>query len=487
MTGSRRVSRFFETHSEDQVRRLAGLARLLAEREIGAMKTAPEAGWRMGDPASDAGQSLRAQLWDSLKDFPEDCFPIRLPWLESTELEFGHANEIGRQLYVNRSFDPNDFSVLGHFLKPGSTFVDVGANAGLYAIFAAKKVGPAGNVYAFEPSRREAASLNRNADLNRLTNLRCLQMAAGAAEGSATLSVADAEFDGHNSLAGLALARVFPNLRYTIDGQDFRWTSFTGRLTQIALGKAAQLELLIYSESAFDFVLEEILLGPEGAAIGPWLRTDASETTARLPLQAETLFAGASVSTFGEIQLKNTRGALRIECKSSGGIAFRWQLDPTQATLVTVVGQPKSESAKEQYTVDVVPLDTLFTRSGMPKVDVLKIDVEGFEIEVLEGARKLISEQRPLILIEVANELLEAKASSASEIAGFLHANGYILFDAALGKPRLVDLMGEHSSNVFAVPEALLDQMLKLGGLDRAALTAGVAETAEKENAPAAN
>jgi hypothetical protein len=120
---------------------------------------------------------------------------------------------------------------------------------------------------------------------------------------------------------------------------------------------------------------------------------------------------------------------------------------------------------------------------------VIKIDVEGGELDVLNGAHKLISEQRPLMLIEVANALLEAKQASVTEIAGFLHQNGYILFDAASGKPRLVDLLGEHGSNIFAVPERFLDEVLELGGLQRSALTAGLGhdagtETAGQDTAP---
>lgn len=428
----------------------------------------------MGAPASDAGQALRGRLWESMKDFPMGFFPFRLPWLEGTELEFEHPNETGRQIYVNRSFDPNDFAVLRHFLKPGGTFIDVGANAGLYSVFAAKKVGPAGHVYAFEPSRREAASLSRNAGINRLTNLRCMQIAVGAVAGTSILSVADPEFDGHNSLANLALTRTFPNLRYTIDDREFRWTSFTGRSTQIALGKAGQLEILIYSETPFDFVLDDIRVGPDGVVTGPWVRTVSHETNTRLPQQVLSKFSDANVSVFGDVHLKNTRGALRIECKSAGGVAFRWQLDPTFSTLITLTGLPKAESAKEQYAVDVIPLDALFLQPGMPKIDAIKIDVEGFELEVLAGAKTLIAEHKPLILMEVANELLETKQASASDIASQLNALGYVLFDAAEGKPRLVDLMGAHSSNVFAVPETLLDKMLELGGLNRTALTAGI-------------
>lgn len=466
------LSDFFETHSEDQVRRLAALARALAEREIAPVETTPSEGWSMGKAAPDAGQQMRAQIWQSLKDFPEDCFPIRLPWMEETTLEFGHANETGRQLFVNRSFDPNDFAILGQFLKPGGTFVDVGANAGLYSVYGAKRVGPKGRVFAFEPSRREAASLNRNADLNRLANLRCFQMAAGASEGTAMLSVADAEFDGHNSLAGLALARRLPNLRYSFDRTDFHWTSFTGHSTKITLDAVDQLELVIYSDSAFDFLLDDIQIGPEGSVTGPWTLRDSNEASVRLPPKLKADFSGAAVSSFGDARLTSFRGAMRIECSSGGGVAFRWQLDPAMEVTATILGTPRSESARDKYLVDVVSLDSILLRPGIPKVDVMKIDVEGFEIEVLKGALRLISEQKPLILIEVVNELLESKKSSPAEIARLLQQFGYTFFDAVAGAPRLVDLMGDHGSNVFAVPEALLDQMLSMGGLSRSAVPA---------------
>lgn len=469
------MSKPFEMHSEDQIRRLAALVRKLAEREIGPVSTAPEAQWQMNIPAKDAGQKLRSEIWDSLRDFPKECFPIRLPWLEGTQLEFDHPNETGRQLFVNRSFDPNDFSLLAHFLKPGGTFVDVGANAGLYSVFAARKVGPAGHVLSIEPSRREAASLLRNIAVNRLTNMRCFQLAAGAAEGTALLSVADPEFDGHNALGGLALARVYPNIRYTVDRLNFQWTSFTGRTTPIPIGQVSQLELVIYSDSPFAFVLDDIQFSPSDAVLGPWLHFEGQEVSVRLPHQVNAEFGGAAVTVFGDAILRNMKGALRISCATAGGVVFRWELDPSHSTTATVIGLPLTEDAFEQYEVEVVPLDALLIQPGIPKVDVMKIDVEGFEIEVLNGARKLITQHSPLIIIEVANELLERKSRSATEIASFLTELGYVFFDASSGKPRLVDLMGEHAPNVFAVPETLLDKMLKLGGMTRAALTDGMA------------
>ena len=42
------------------------------------------------------------------------------------------------------------------------TFIDLGANEGLYSLFAARRVGPTGTVIAVEPSAREYERLVAN-------------------------------------------------------------------------------------------------------------------------------------------------------------------------------------------------------------------------------------------------------------------------------------------------------------------------------------
>lgn len=51
-------------------------------------------------------------------------------------------------------------------LQPGEVFYDVGANIGLYTLLAARRVGPAGRVYAFEPHVANALALLRNVQAN---------------------------------------------------------------------------------------------------------------------------------------------------------------------------------------------------------------------------------------------------------------------------------------------------------------------------------
>lgn len=51
-------------------------------------------------------------------------------------------------------------------LRPGETFVDVGANVGLYSLLAATSVGPSGRVIAIEPSLALSELLRDNAAMN---------------------------------------------------------------------------------------------------------------------------------------------------------------------------------------------------------------------------------------------------------------------------------------------------------------------------------
>lgn len=53
--------------------------------------------------------------------------------------------------------------------------------------------------------------------------------------------------------------------------------------------------------------------------------------------------------------------------------------------------------------VDLTTVDYFVEKHKLSKVDFLKIDVEGMDIEVLEGARNTISKYRPSMLIEYDN------------------------------------------------------------------------------------
>ncbi|MFI5361283.1 MAG: FkbM family methyltransferase [Elusimicrobiota bacterium] len=79
----------------------------------------------------------------------------------------------------------------GFEIAPGQVVVDLGANLGVFATRAARRVGPSGRVIAVEPHPDNFARLQRNASRNGLTWLDCVQAAVGDREGEATLFVHD--------------------------------------------------------------------------------------------------------------------------------------------------------------------------------------------------------------------------------------------------------------------------------------------------------
>ena len=71
------------------------------------------------------------------------------------------------------------------------------------------------------------------------------------------------------------------------------------------------------------------------------------------------------------------------------------------------LGGTSGASGGRTVAVETRTLDDFCERYGVQKVDFIKCDVEGHEIEVIEGARRTIAHHRPALLMEV-NEPLDA-------------------------------------------------------------------------------
>ena len=113
-----------------------------------------------------------------------------------------HVSEsaLGVGLWVDASKYENEvLSEIERWLRPGDTFVDVGANVGLFSVLAGGIVGESGTVVSIEQHPRVHDFLTDNLALNSLHFVRTHQVAVGAAEGTAFLS--DRHADDQNALA----------------------------------------------------------------------------------------------------------------------------------------------------------------------------------------------------------------------------------------------------------------------------------------------
>jgi FkbM family methyltransferase len=72
---------------------------------------------------------------------------------------------------------------LASTLEEGQVFLDIGANIGFYSLFAARKVGPSGRVFSFEPDPMTFESLDRSVRRNGFGWVTRLNMALSDREG----------------------------------------------------------------------------------------------------------------------------------------------------------------------------------------------------------------------------------------------------------------------------------------------------------------
>ena len=98
----------------------------------------------------------------------------------------------------------------------------------------------------------------------------------------------------------------------------------------------------------------------------------------------------------------------------------------------------RSELAEVQV-FDVV-VDTL----PLTKIDLMKIDVEGFELFVIQGARESIRRYRPILFVELAEVNLAQQRCSPQQLMDYIEELGYIIRDAATMRDFDRNASGHH-------------------------------------------
>ena len=108
--------------------------------------------------------------------------------------------------------------------------------------------------------------------------------------------------------------------------------------------------------------------------------------------------------------------------------------------MKTIAGREEFSSAGEMahpsiagqhFTIERVEartLDQLVAEHGLAP-GIVKVDVEGFEHHVFEGARDTLARHRPVVVSELSDYLLRKNGSSARAIVQQFESRGYRVFD----------------------------------------------------------
>lgn len=115
--------------------------------------------------------------------------------------------------------------------------------------------------------------------------------------------------------------------------------------------------------------------------------------------------------------------------------------------------------------IPIIPLDDLWRQAGTPPVDLIKIDIEGYELSALKSGLAMLRECRPLILSEFSPHYCGLQGISWTDVETFYASLGYQLRSldgASQAEPQATP----HGYNFAAVPMRREGRLGQIGGLD---------------------
>jgi FkbM family methyltransferase len=134
--------------------------------------------------------------------------------------------------------------------------------------------------------------------------------------------------------------------------------------------------------------------------------------------------------------------------RNPGRATLHLHADPSRATL----GELEQEGASE--SIAITTLDHIVQRSGLQRVDFVKLDIEGCEYDALKGGRSAIERHQPVIQFEHQPGAAKRLGHSGTAVWALLTELGFG-FAAMndIGRLHRVDGPGRWGPNYFAIPD----------------------------------
>lgn len=143
------------------------------------------------------------------------------------------------------------------------------------------------------------------------------------------------------------------------------------------------------------------------------------------PLNYKLLQKNLSLNTF-----KNILTIPKGLGDSNAKYAFSRNLSNSGGNRIASVN---SSSIQEAF-IETIKLDDFIIENNIEKVDVLKIDVEGFEYNVLKGAINVLAKFKPKLFIELNDNNLKDQGSSSEELLRLIESLSYKISNAENGQ-----------------------------------------------------
>lgn len=108
--------------------------------------------------------------------------------------------------------------------------------------------------------------------------------------------------------------------------------------------------------------------------------------------------------------------------------------------------------ADRAVPVTVGTLDAAVRAAGLDRVDLIKIDVEGYEPAVLRGAERTLEVFRPALLLEIERRHLDRFGVEPAAVVAWLREHDYGMATLEDGRWQAVDAVTHHHRNYLFTP-----------------------------------
>jgi FkbM family methyltransferase len=110
---------------------------------------------------------------------------------------------------------------------------------------------------------------------------------------------------------------------------------------------------------------------------------------------------------------------LNIPLKQSGSLGFG---------LSHIGNNTQDVRATISEIIEIIMLDTFAENENLEKINFIKVDIEGWEMQLLLGAKSIIQKWHPILTLEVNRLLMERAEDTPEQLWKFLSDSGYEIF-----------------------------------------------------------
>jgi FkbM family methyltransferase len=149
------------------------------------------------------------------------------------------------------------------------------------------------------------------------------------------------------------------------------------------------------------------------------------------------------------------RGVMSVPVGKHGPVTGRSFLD------ADCTGQGSNAEFRSHVDVDVEvqTLDGICAEAQLSRLDFIKIDVEGAELQVLKGGEASIDRFTPTLLVEIEDRHTARYRHPGSDVATWLRRRGYLMHTWQ-GSWQETDVVCSHARNYLFVPGATDERSL---------------------------